>query len=143
MSAGICDREKPALLNSGQSSPQCVAGNMNGTDSMADTGITIDQWIALGASVGACASAFATFRTVGQMKMQREATYRPELLIESTQFQMPFRTHAETGALQKTWYTHQEDVSEEKSPDFKLYMRNIGLGTAKDIEVIWQFDGKK
>jgi len=46
--------------------------------------MTIDQVIALSASVGAFMSAIAAFLAVRQNTKQREASYRPELAITKT-----------------------------------------------------------
>ena len=46
--------------------------------------MTVDQLVALGASIGACLSAIAAFLMIRQIARQREASYRPELALSRT-----------------------------------------------------------
>lgn len=103
--------------------------------------MTPDQWIALGASAGACLSAFATFLTVRQIAKQREASYRPELAISQVHFEAgpdPIRA----GALPTKWIAR--DWKEMEKPptfdDLSLPLRNIGLGSARAVRLHWEFD---
>jgi len=101
--------------------------------------MTIDQIIALSASIGACLSAIATFLTVRQMIKQREESYRPELVLSRTFFeglkdpisQDPIPTH---------WVSKPDaNGGGQTSPIFSLPLRNVGLGAAKAISVQWSF----
>lgn len=98
--------------------------------------MTNNEIIALLASLGACFSAVATFLTVRQIAKQREASYRPELLfsrifVECTKDSSPIPTH---------WTTKGEDEKTNiQSRFFSLPLRNIGLGTAKNVSVSWSF----
>ncbi|SAI62772.1 Uncharacterised protein [Bordetella trematum] len=103
--------------------------------------MTPDQWIALGASVGACLSAVATFLTVRQIAKQREASYRPELAIS----QVPFEAGPDpvcAGALPTKWVAR--DLKDTQRPltldDLALPLRNIGLGSARAVRLKWDFD---
>ena len=101
--------------------------------------VTIDQFIALSASIGACLSAFATFLTVSQMARQREATYRPELALSRT----PVRSLGDGSQ-------SLPEVSTEKSAPgdetrigpmgCRVPLRNVGLGAAKEVRVSWAFE---
>lgn len=65
---------------------------------------------ALLSGIGACVSAIATWRTVREMKRQREASYQPDVVCSP-----PVITQFER--------------------DGKMAVCNIGLGTAKDVKV--------
>lgn len=103
----------------------------------------LDQCIALITSIGTCLAAVATFLTVRQIKIQRELTCHPEILIPLTFF---------GGTASKNTfpiYWKRKDVVKEEPekpdttllhiPDFKVDLYNIGLGVAKDITVSWSF----
>jgi len=101
--------------------------------------MTADQSIALFASVGACLSAIATLLTVRQMAMQREASYRPELAFSRTFFEAgpdPLRG----GVLPEKWM-NKKPGSEAPMPldVLSVPLRNVGLGTAKEIAISWSF----
>ena len=102
--------------------------------------MTTDQFIALGASVGACLSAVATLWTVRQMARQREASYKPELALSRTFFRSVADPLAK-GSL-PVWWTEPEGIGSEPAVarrPFTVPLRNIGLGTAKKVEVSWSF----
>lgn len=101
--------------------------------------MTIDQSIALFASIGACLSALATFLTVRQIAMQREASYRPELSFSRILFEAgpnPLRG----GALPEKW-VNKKSGSEPAMllEDLSVPLRNVGLGTAKEVAISWSF----
>lgn len=103
--------------------------------------MTSDQWISLGASVGACVSAFATFLTVIQIAKQRKATYRPELALSQTHFEAvpdPIRASVlPTKWIARNW---QKNESSSILGDISLPLRNIGLGPARGVHLRWDFD---
>lgn len=105
--------------------------------------MTADQIIAVSASVGACMSALATFLTVLQIARQRESSYRPELAISRTFFSSTTDPLAE-GLIPGVWTEHEVQQAEEASTvrrtQFAVPLRNIGLGTAKTVDVSWAFD---
>ncbi|MBI2275727.1 MAG: hypothetical protein HYU74_00100 [Dechloromonas sp.] len=101
--------------------------------------MTIDQIIALSASVGAFMSAIATFLTVKQMSHQRQASYLPELVLSRTIFEgTPGPISA--GPIPTHWVPKPGGESKtEVMPLFSLPLTNVGLGVAKDISVSWSF----
>jgi len=101
--------------------------------------MTIDQIIALLASVGACLAALATFLTVRQIAKQREASYRPELALSRTVFDGSADPITK-GALPTLWVRKAQDgEAEPTSRTFAIPLRNVGLGTAKGVAVSWSF----
>ena len=101
--------------------------------------MTIEQLIAITASIGACLSAIATFLTVRQIANQREATYHPELDFSRTFFEaIPDQLRG--GPLPSKWINKQSD-SEAASYlyDLSIPMWNVGLGTAKAVVISWSF----
>ncbi len=103
--------------------------------------MTTDQIIALGASVGACLSAIATFLTIRQMARQREASYKPELTPSRTNF-CSTTNPLTGGALPDYWAEPPEGadaVPAAPRMHFSVPLRNIGLGAAKTVDVSWSF----
>ena len=101
--------------------------------------MTIDQVIALSASVGAFMSAIATFLTARQMSHQRQASYLPELVLSRTTFKGA-ASPIESGPIPSYWISESRDESKtEVMPMFSLPLTNVGLGAAKDISVCWSF----
>jgi len=102
--------------------------------------MTVDQLIALIASVGACLAAVATFLTVREMAMQRTASYHPELVISRTLFES---RPISVGHLPTSWVASNEKDSGRKNENaelrFSVPLNNIGLGAAKNLEVQWDF----
>ncbi len=106
--------------------------------------MTVDQIIALAASLGACLAAVATFLTVFQMSMQRKATYRPELAIAQVVIESSVKTDS-VRSLES--FMHWADAGDARrtSPDSPLptslpiKLTNIGLGAAKHVTVQWSF----
>jgi hypothetical protein len=107
--------------------------------------MSIDQFIALAASIGACMAAIATFLTVLQISKQRRATYRPELALSRVVFEgstgpgqnnkMPsFWMRKEEGNAPRTELVPNLDFA-----SFAVPLANIGLGAAKNVLVTWTF----
>jgi hypothetical protein len=87
--------------------------------------------------VGACLSAVATFWTVWQIAKQREASYRPELVLSSVDFAA---VSDDVGPLPTRWLVadiKHGPPSAQKSVSIPL--RNVGLAAAKGIVIIWSF----
>ena len=100
--------------------------------------MTVDQLIALSASLAAFASATATFLTIRQMARQRETSYRPELVFSSTRFHGAAEFD---GGMPKNW--NQSDnppPNAQQRNSLRIPIHNIGLGAAKDITLQWSFD---
>jgi hypothetical protein len=105
--------------------------------------MTIDQIIALSASVGGCLSAIATFLTIRQMSQQREATYLPELVLSRTLF-VGSKDPILAGAMPTLWVPKTDtDGTAEVSRTFSMPLSNVGLGAAKGISVAWSFPIKE
>ncbi|MGD0961174.1 MAG: hypothetical protein ABSB19_15315 [Methylomonas sp.] len=103
--------------------------------------MSIDQFIAMSASIGACLSAIAAFLAVKQNTKQREASYRPELAITRTIFTAS-KNPLTKSSFADFWVEGQE---EKESGDVNLLsslslpLRNIGLGAAKEVSLNWSF----
>jgi hypothetical protein len=101
--------------------------------------MTIDQFIALSASVGAFMSAIGTFLTVRQMSQQRKASYLPELVLSRTSFEGS-RDLITYGPMPTRWVSISDtEKKKEISPWFSMPLSNVGLGAAKSISVSWSF----
>ena len=104
---------------------------------MENFAMTIDQIIALVASIGACLSAVAAFFTIRQVSKQTENSYRPELAISRTMFKsIPYSTSA--GSIPDRWVKKEEESPNIRGP-FTIPLHNVGLGAARDLKVQWSF----
>ena len=99
--------------------------------------MTIDQVIALAASVGACLAAVATFLTVLEMVKQRASSYRPELIIAKVTFDATANADRDKDVprnwrrtLAKNNWAPSSHYPWER---FALPLVNIGLGAAKAV----------
>jgi hypothetical protein len=105
--------------------------------------MSIDQIISLTASVGACLAAVATFLTVWQIAKQRKASYRPELVLGSGEFEA--RANAYHSGLPNDWRNPEPKLIgcvtniSLASNVFGLPLANIGLGAARKISISWKF----
>lgn len=101
------------------------------------TPMTLDQIIALSASLAACASAVATFLTIRQMAQQRKASFRPELAFSTTHFEGSATTDEQ---LPNNWvaWTHQSE-SRSNQRELVIPLHNVGLGAAREISLSWSF----
>jgi hypothetical protein len=89
-------------------------------------GLSTDQLIAVSSSVAAAISALATFFTVLQVSENRKSSYRPEIIFANTRF----------SSTRKVKNDHP-NTDPEKYISVDMY--NIGLGSAKNIEISWSF----
>jgi hypothetical protein len=103
--------------------------------------MTIDQIIALAASIGACLSSIAAFLTISQVSKQRESSYRPELAVSRKRFQC-IRNPLTTMIIPDLWINEAEPDSEKK-PNilsfFSVPLHNVGLGAAKSLNIKCSF----
>jgi hypothetical protein len=103
--------------------------------------MTIDQVIALSASIGAFMSAIAAFLAVNQNTKHREASYKPELAITRTTFTAS-KNPISKSSFADFWV---EDNSESDKENVYLLLslsiplRNVGLGAAKEVNLNWSF----
>ena len=103
--------------------------------------MSIDQVIALSASIGAFMSATAAFLAVRQNTKQREASYRPELAITRTTFTACKRPLSKS-AFADFWGEKKDgsDLGDAKILSaLSLPLRNVGLGAAKEASLQWSF----
>lgn len=98
--------------------------------------MTTDQIIALFASIAACLTAIASFIVLLQNYKQRQASYRPEIVLKKITFET---TECDSKLIPKDWFS--QDYKPQNS-FFALPIVNIGLGTAKQIKATWFFDFK-
>ena len=89
-------------------------------------GLSIDQLIAVSSSVAAAISALATLFTVLQVSENRKSSYRPEIIFTRTKFDLT----REVG-------TDPHNIAARERISVDAY--NIGLGSAKNIEISWSF----
>ncbi len=119
--------------------------------------MTVEQYIALGASIGACLSAIAALLTIRVLVRQQRAAYRPALAFSRTMIRSTRCSHLpvprmwteESGDRMAAITAHNESRrtgnAEELYSNRRLFMklRNIGLGSAHDICARWTFPMKK
>ena len=100
--------------------------------------MTIDQLIALSASIGACLSALATFLTVQQVAKQRRASYQPDLAL--TQIVVTGVPDSNNKSpLPIVWNTNPPGIGSSQPRRCAIPVLNVGLGAAKDVVVSWSF----
>lgn len=103
--------------------------------------MSVDQVIALSASIGAFMSAIAAFLAVRQNTKQREASYRPELAITRTTFTAS-KSPLTKSTFADFWVEERELVDKEKMnllSSLSLPLHNVGLGAAKEVHLKWSF----
>ncbi|MDE0393505.1 MAG: hypothetical protein OYK82_01880 [Gammaproteobacteria bacterium] len=101
--------------------------------------MTVDQYFALVPNAAALITAVAALATVVIMACQLRAAYRPELALSRAMIRS---TRVNGEILPRLWIT-----SAEFGPDYvpsSMYglcveVRNIGLGTAKDVRMKWSY----
>jgi hypothetical protein len=106
---------------------------------MSELAMSVDQVIALCASLGACLSAVATFLTVRKIAAQRRSSYRPDVVVSRTRIHGsppalvdgPFPSHWVKG--------DNKNDTDQMVLGLHLDLRNVGLGTAKDVVIHWSF----
>ena len=117
--------------------------------------MTVDQYIALGASIGACLSAVFAAWTILVLVRQQRAAYRPAFALSramirsmsSGDLPVPRMWTDESSDSVVALTAHRESGRTAKSEDHAgrlLFMnvRNIGLGSANNIHIRWTFPMK-
>lgn len=89
--------------------------------------LTLDQLVAIVASVGSCAAALATYGTIREMRASRIAAARARLAIPGSDLHIRF-----------VW-SRKTDV-ELTVPNQKILVRNASSGAAYNIDVEWTCD---
>lgn len=118
--------------------------------------MTVDQYIALGASIGACLSAIAAFLTMRILVRQQRAVYRPDLALSRAMVRSTPCSHLpvprmwtdescdSVAALREELESRRAENLEDRYSDRRLFMniRNIGMGSAGNVSVRWTFPMK-
>lgn len=106
----------------------------------------IDRIIALISSIGTFISAIVVIFTLREMKEQRKSAYRPELIVNNSNFFIYSDTNGRR-YFPAIWSNKElEKPSKENIEKIKpihLNVYNIGLAAAKCIEIRWSFDVAK
>lgn len=103
--------------------------------------MSVDQIIALSASLGAFLSAIAAFLAVKQNTKQREASYKPELVLARTIFTAS-KGAISASSFAECWVVDKKVALPEEGivmPFLSLPLHNVGLGAAKEIKINWSF----
>jgi hypothetical protein len=108
----------------------------------------LPQLISAIASVAALITAVIVFFTLREMILQRQLSYKPDLVCKPSFFSCSANiqetlTNWEI-SVNSRFQTRPDKIDDQKNlrhPSIEIF--NIGLGAAKNIEVIWQFDYKK
>lgn len=103
--------------------------------------MSVDQVIALAASIGAFMSAIAAFLAVRQNTKQREASYKPELAITRTTFTAS-KSQLTKSSFADFWVETSEINNNETVnllSSLSLSLCNVGLGAAKEVQLKWSF----
>jgi hypothetical protein len=97
--------------------------------------VTVDQIIALAASVGTCVAAVFALLALRESATQRKTSYRPQFALKRQTLYATGFDSLENWAVEKS-----EGAPLESSPRYNARLFNIGLGPAKAIEITWKFD---
>lgn len=102
------------------------------------------SFFAIVSSIATLAYAIIAFRTLYEIKKQRESTYQPEIVIEESILYINNCSSIDDKwepnySTKRDYITPNNELSlEYKKPYINLY--NIGLGAAKDVEVKFTFN---
>lgn len=96
-------------------------------------------------SIATAIYAFITFRTLREIKLQRESMYKPELIICNDMF---YLLNENENSIFPGIYSFkekpiEESFSENTNSNFKYALFNIGLGTAKNINISYNYSIEK
>jgi hypothetical protein len=100
--------------------------------------MTIDRWIALGACIAAFFSAIAACLVVWQSSLQRKLAYKPQIILKPLSFKYQIST-VKTDIFNKIIFLDTDNTIPHKTD----CLVNIGLGTAVDLSINWEYDSKK
>lgn len=115
--------------------------------------MTLDQYIALGASVGACLSAIAALVTSWILLRQQRAVIQPRLVLSQTmvrstrshEIPIPRMWTETSNDRQRALRAHRDSQwvgkAVEKYADRRLFVNvtNSGVGSANEVRVRWTF----
>lgn len=100
------------------------------------------------ASIATTVCAYVAFKTLYEVKKQRESTYLPDIVIGEENLFVYFRNKngilepAEYSYENKGAYFHHLETCDENFYLIKLKFYNIGLATAKQLKIEFFFDEK-
>jgi hypothetical protein len=103
--------------------------------------INLSELISAISSVAAFVTAIIVFFTLLEMIRQRQSSYKPDLVCKSTQFYVSADV---TGTLQYTISTEDNGDKGDRNrryPQGRIF--NIGLGSAKSLNLTWRFDHER
>ena len=100
--------------------------------------MTIDRWIALGACIATFTSAIAAFFVVWQSSLQRKLAYKPQIIFKPLFFKYQLNT-AKADIFNKIIFLDTDNTTPHRTD----CLVNIGLGTAVDVSISWNYDAKK
>lgn len=103
----------------------------------------IDNYINVLAGFGACASAIAALFTIRQVKKQREASYQPDIYFGFIGLKKLTIKNLSGVESKELCFQLAKDNRTIETHSILHSIENIGLGTAKDIKIIWDFNFKK
>lgn len=103
--------------------------------------MSIDQWIAMISSIAGCLAAVAAFLAIRQYAKQREATYRPDIVVIRTPFKYSVEVEDAKDVLLLAEFRNVDDKGHIRSGGgwFRIPVRNVGLGAAKRVSVTWSY----
>lgn len=100
--------------------------------------MTIDRWIALGACIAAVISAIAAFFVVWQSSLQRKLAYKPQIVFKPLSFKYQLNT-VKSDIFNKIIFLDTDNTTPHRTD----CLVNIGLGTAVDVSINWNYDSQK
>lgn len=103
----------------------------------------IDNYISILAGLGACASAIAALFTIQQVKKQRQASYQPDVYFGFNGSKTAILKNLSGIETKELTFEMLEGDNTFEIHSILYTIENIGLGTAKDIKIVWDFDFKK
>ncbi|WP_214629718.1 hypothetical protein [Paenibacillus agaridevorans] len=101
------------------------------------------DYISLASSLAALFSSLIALLTLFEMRAQRRNSLRPEIVIKRSYIYL-FWEEEGKGDLPINWYNNNDSArSKNSTQKYTLRIINIGLQTAKDLTVEWQYDINK
>lgn len=107
--------------------------------------MTIDQYVSIASSIGTVLAATIALFTLLEMRAQRKRSHQPDIIVDKKVFeQIPDPTSSNTSLwVEKINSSLNPMKGQNVFKKFSLRIINVGLGTARNIEIEWDFDIKK
>lgn len=104
--------------------------------------MTIDQLIALITSIATFITSIIVLLTLFEMQKQRKSAYKPEIVLKTPVKFHIYLEECENVYLPFIWSSNELKKINLNELNFSIYIDafNIGLGSAKSIEVMWDFE---